>query len=187
MTASPRERNSSTSASKTDCSGSCPLTTRSRRPPTAIAISANGPSGRGVHNPSHAPTSTCAPAASEQNAFTSALLPTPASPDTSTSRPRPQRAEANASSSVATASSARGGQRRSAPQSPSHHRINPATATPTCKWAERLADGYRSRSAFHRSGPAFRRGCVGGEFRSVEAHPGDSRASALGEDLTQSP
>jgi hypothetical protein len=53
------------------------------------AMSANGPSGRGVYSASHAPQSDRIARRSSQNARTSVVLPIPASPPMSTSRPRP--------------------------------------------------------------------------------------------------
>ena len=76
------------------------------RPATALAMSTNGPSGRGVKSGSHAPTSTRAPlSCSRRNCWTRAVLPTPASPAMKTTRPRPSIASSNCSCRYAISSS----------------------------------------------------------------------------------
>ena len=71
---------------------------RGNRSPVTRAMSANGPSGRGVNSASQSPHSTRAnaPTSSQKRRRTS-VFPTPASPETKTTPPRPSHASAKAS------------------------------------------------------------------------------------------
>ncbi len=72
-------------------------------PPVPSAMANSGPKGRGVKRGSQVPHSTaCGRATSSQNERRRAVLPTPASPQTTTTVPRPPRpTEASASLSTA--------------------------------------------------------------------------------------
>src|SRR5436190_417082 len=91
-------RSSSKSGAITSCGRAPPSTRLASSPPEAAATSANGPSGRGAKSASQAPWSTRISRGSpDTNAWTSAVLPPPASAATSTRRPCPCLASTTAS------------------------------------------------------------------------------------------
>ena len=117
-----------------------PASTRAANvPPTGPTRSTNGPSGVGVVSASQLPRRTRSSVRS-QNARTSDVLPTPASPPTNTSRPAPAAASSSSSSS-----------RSSNTAPPREHRPSPAgevqvrTSIATCKPAILLARSWRDR------------------------------------------